>query len=337
MPPRISWSMSDGEHFPGDPAGLMSEGERAAMQLAVALGEAYRDSGAAGSASPFEGEGLFRRINVQTLTERLRTSVASNDSGEEGSHRRAAREDQSSHVQPNVGSMDHHSNQGTAASVQQVERGPEQYGDIVQTQRTSEIQTPISHQFSSTEAPSEQISLSEVVTQISTSQGHRNIDGYGFHMHSHQEGTRPSQEDVAASMRLAVMLMEAYRDVEDPPIDPFQGHNDETVSVLINVLELINRLRSLAPLVEGDTIDPSNSGIAYRDPASRTTIASYPTTFEGGIRVASSVRAPRLTDQHRYSTAMTPASHEPANMFGTVTMRDPESDHPTDDDLDSNR
>lgn len=116
------------------------------------------------------------------------------------------------------------------------------------------------------------------------------------------------------------MLAELYRSLDPPaPITPFEG---DSVSVSVDVMGLINRLRPQAPpTLPADGMTPAQPSSV------RPEGTSAHADFDGGIRVASSSwdgarGAAGPSSGYSGSRAGGP---DAANASGTVTMRDPES------------
>ncbi|KAG8887387.1 hypothetical protein FRB98_009697 [Tulasnella sp. 332] len=315
--------MSNDQPFAADAPGPMDDAERAvATQLAVDLGQAYRDAGQGGSTSPFEGEGISRRINVRTLTERLRINTASTDLGEGDSIRP---DWTTNRTQRDVWPMDPHANANSVAHVSQVNGNRDQQMGSSCSQQSGELRALVNRSLSARGTPLERFSLSEVIEQTSTTQGHSDGRAGLLTANLPEEETRPSQEHIAvldpvpASVELARMLMQAYHEVENPPGYPFEGQGT-AVSVTINVPELISQLRLTRPQLDGiNAASPSSDPleqIALVTPASAT--------FEDGIRVASASRDSRAA--MTLISAAIAAATPPENASGTVTMRDPDND-----------
>jgi len=132
-----------------------------------------------------------------------------------------------------------------------------------------------------------------------------------------------SQEEVAASVRMATMLMEAYRTAENPSSHPFEGDGVQ-VSVTVNVHELIASLQTQVPTPPVDHETNPEIHLDGDITTTRHAAAARPvsTAFEDGIRVASSSRDARPIRRRSAANAAAAASQAAENPFGTVTMRE---------------
>ncbi|KAG9013353.1 hypothetical protein FRB93_000876 [Tulasnella sp. JGI-2019a] len=312
--------MSNVQNVPTNaPVGAMSEVDRAAaVRAATALGQAYRDAENSVPTSPFEFDGgVSRRIDVQMLTERIRRNVVSSDLGD--GFIPAAGDGSATHhrTQDNVRFVGPDLNQevsGRAANAEQV-------GDSVDMEPDRRIAAGRGEP-PAMRTPSERITLSEVVTQLSSTQDYQTIQGdvVTINTSGHLRGL--SQAEIAAQMRLAIILLEAYHEVEDPPISPFEGQGD-VVSVPVNVPQVISRLRHLGPSSNNTVNNPATESPLIGT-FSRTAALPIPAGFEVDGRAPSSSRDAEAIPR-RSATISDAAITQQANVYGTDTNRDLDS------------